>query len=74
VIGTQDTAQIRAVYGPHQMKSWLGLTGTKIITRMNASEVAEDVSRLIGEQQVERRTRSETRAGGKVTSKRPKAD
>jgi hypothetical protein len=65
VIGAQDTAQIRAVYGADQAKSWFGMTGTKIITRINASEAAEDISRLIGEQQVERRTQSETRAGGK---------
>jgi Type IV secretion-system coupling protein DNA-binding domain len=67
VIGAQDTAQIRAVYGADQTKSWFGMTGTKIITRINASEAAEDISRLIGEQQVERRTRSETRAGGKTS-------
>jgi hypothetical protein len=40
------------------------MTGTKIITRINASEAAEVISRLIGEQQVERRMRSETRAAG----------
>jgi Type IV secretion-system coupling protein DNA-binding domain len=65
VIGAQDTAQIRAVYGADQAKSWFGMTGTKIITRINASEAAEDISRLIGEQEVERRLQSETRAGGK---------
>jgi hypothetical protein len=67
VIGAQDTAQIRAVYGADQAKSWFGMAGTKIITRINASESAEDISRLIGEQQIERRTRSETRAGGKTS-------
>jgi TraM recognition site of TraD and TraG len=67
VIGAQDTAQIRAVYGQDQAKSWFGMTGTKIITRINASETAEDISRLVGEQEVERRTRSETRASGKTS-------
>jgi hypothetical protein len=67
VIGAQDTAQIRAVYGPDQAKSWFGMIGTKIITRINASEAAEDISRLIGDQEVERRTQSETRADGKVS-------
>jgi hypothetical protein len=67
VIGAQDTAQIRAVYGQDQAKSWFGMTGTKIITRINASETAEDISRLIGEQEVERRTKSSTRAGGKTS-------
>ncbi|WP_316195600.1 MULTISPECIES: type IV secretion system DNA-binding domain-containing protein [unclassified Bradyrhizobium] len=67
VIGAQDTAQIRAVYGQDQAKSWFGMTGTKIITRMNASEAAEDISRLIGEQEVERRTKSSTHANGKTS-------
>jgi hypothetical protein len=67
VIGAQDTAQIRAVYGQDQAKSWFGMTGTKIITRINASEAAEDISRLVGEQEVERRTKSATRAGGKTS-------
>ncbi|WP_316202892.1 MULTISPECIES: type IV secretion system DNA-binding domain-containing protein [unclassified Bradyrhizobium] len=67
VIGAQDTAQIRAVYGQDQAKSWFGMTGTKIITRINASEAAEDISRLIGEQEVERRTKSSTHAGGKTS-------
>jgi Type IV secretion-system coupling protein DNA-binding domain len=67
VIGAQDTAQIRAVYGQDQAKSWFGMTGTKIITRINASEAAEDISRLIGEQQVERRTQSTTHVGGKTS-------
>lgn len=67
MIGAQDTAQIRAVYGQDQAKSWFGMTGTKIITRINASEAAEDISRLIGEQEVERRTKSSTRAGGKTS-------
>jgi type IV secretory pathway TraG/TraD family ATPase VirD4 len=67
VIGAQDTAQIRAVYGQDQAKSWFGMTGTKIITRINASETAEDISRLIGQQEVERRTKSATHAGGKTS-------
>jgi len=67
VIGAQDTAQIRAVYGRDQAKSWFGMTGTKIMTRINASEAAEDVSRLIGDQEVERRMQSATRSGGRVS-------
>ncbi|WP_316173184.1 type IV secretion system DNA-binding domain-containing protein [Bradyrhizobium sp. SZCCHNRI2049] len=67
VIGAQDKAQIRAVYSQDQAKSWFGMTGTKIITRINASEAAEDISRLIGEQEVERRTKSSTHAGGKTS-------
>lgn len=64
VIGAQDIAQIRDTYGHDQAKSWFGMTGTKIITRINTSEAAEDISRMIGEQDIERRTRSATRSGG----------
>ena len=67
VIGAQDAAQIRAVYGQDQAKSWFGMTGTKIMTRINASEAAEDVSRLIGDQEIERRMQSATRSGGRVS-------
>jgi Type IV secretion-system coupling protein DNA-binding domain len=67
VIGAQDTAQIRAVYGPDQAKSWFGMTGTKVVTRINASEAAEDVSRLIGDQEIEQRIQSATRSGGRVS-------
>jgi hypothetical protein len=67
VIGAQDTAQIRAIYGHDQAKSWFGMTGSKIVTRINVSEAAEDISRLIGEQEVEQRVQSETHAGGRVS-------
>jgi type IV secretory pathway TraG/TraD family ATPase VirD4 len=62
VIGAQDTAQICAVYGPDQAKSWFGMTGTKVVTRINASEAAEDISRMIGDQEVEQRIQSATRS------------
>jgi hypothetical protein len=65
VIGAQDTAQIRTVYGADRAKAWFGMTGTKIITRINASESAEDISRIIGEQEIERPNRSVTRASGR---------
>jgi type IV secretory pathway TraG/TraD family ATPase VirD4 len=43
------------------------MNGTKIITRINASEAAEDISRLIGEQELERRTKSSIHAGGEIS-------
>ncbi len=67
VISAQHTAQIRAVYGQDQAKSWFGMTGTKVVTRINASEAAEDISRLIGDQEIERRVQSATRSGGRVS-------
>ncbi|WP_419914625.1 type IV secretion system DNA-binding domain-containing protein [Hoeflea sp.] len=65
VIGAQDMAQIRSTYGPDQARSWLGMIGTKIITRINAGEAAEDISRMIGNQEIERSLKSTTRAAGR---------
>ncbi|MGF1630208.1 MAG: type IV secretion system DNA-binding domain-containing protein [Kiloniellaceae bacterium] len=65
VIGAQDIAQLRAAYGPEQAKSWMGMIGTKIITRINVSEAAEDASRLVGNQEIERQVKSRTSAQGR---------
>lgn len=65
VIGAQDVAQLRATYGAEQAKSWMGMIGTKIITRINASEAAEEASRLVGNQEIERRVKSRTSAQGR---------
>lgn len=65
VIGAQDIAQLRATYGPEQAKSWSGMISTKIVTRINASEAAEEASRLIGNQDIERRVRSVTDSRGR---------
>ncbi|HEX9868379.1 MAG TPA: type IV secretion system DNA-binding domain-containing protein, partial [Candidatus Tectomicrobia bacterium] len=65
VIGAQDIAQLRAAYGPDQAKAWMGMIGTKIITRINISEAAEEASRLIGNQEIERPTKSRTNAQGR---------
>jgi hypothetical protein len=67
VIGAQDTAQIRAAYGDNHTKAWFGMVGTKIITRTNAGDGAEDISRMIGEQEVERRTKSTTHSEGRTS-------
>jgi len=65
VIGAQDIAQLRAAYGAEQAKSWMGMIGTKIITRINVSEAAEEASRLIGNQEIERQVKSRTSADGR---------
>lgn len=60
VIGAQDAAQIRSTYGADQERSWFGMIGTKIITRINTSIAAEDISRLIGDHDIERTVKSTT--------------
>ena len=65
VICAQDLAQLRATYGQQRADAWVGMIGTKIITRLNAGRGAEEASHLIGDQEIEREERSETVAGGK---------
>ena len=73
VIGAQDMAQIRSTYGADQAKSWLGMIGTKIITRINPSDAAEDISRMIGQQEIERPMTSKTHTGGRLSITRSAA-
>ena len=68
VIGAQDIAQLRATYGHERADAWVGMIGTKIITRINAGRSAEEASQLIGDQEVERVERSETVVGMRAST------
>ena len=68
VLGAQDLSQIRKTYGHDQADAWIGMIGTHIITRMNLGQSAETTSRLIGQQTVEHYRKSETRAGGHLST------
>lgn len=54
-LGVQDVAQLRKTYGRDLADSWLGIIGTQIVTRINPGPGAEEASRLIGMQEVERK-------------------
>ena len=64
VLAAQDTSQIRIRYGRDRTNAWLSMIGTHIIGRMNPGEGAEDISRAIGMQEIEREARSKSRSGG----------
>ena len=66
VICAQDLAQLRATYGRERADAWVGMIGTKIITRINAGRGAEEASQLIGDQEIEREERSESYANGQT--------
>jgi type IV secretory pathway TraG/TraD family ATPase VirD4 len=68
VIGAQDIAQLRATYGRERADAWVGMIGTKIITRINAGRGAEEASQLIGDQEVERTARSQTVVGASAST------
>jgi type IV secretory pathway TraG/TraD family ATPase VirD4 len=60
VIGAQDIAQLRDTYGRYQGDSWMSMIGTQILTRINLSQAAKDVSAIIGEQEIEKTIKSHT--------------
>jgi len=64
VLCAQDLAQLRATYGRDRADAWVGMIGTKIITRLNLGRGADEASQLIGDQDIEREERSETAARG----------
>ncbi len=67
VLCAQDLAQLRDTYGHERANAWVGMVGTKIITRINAGPGAEEASRMIGDQEVERDERSDTVVGGRAS-------
>ena len=64
MLAAQDTSQIRIRYGRDRTNAWLSMIGTHIIGRMNPGEGAEDISRAIGMQEIERESRSNSHSGG----------
>ena len=54
VIGTQDIAQLRNLYGQHNTEAWASMIGTSIYGRMAGGETAEWISKRIGSREVER--------------------
>lgn len=64
VLAAQDTSQIRINYGRDRTSAWLSMIGTHVIGRMNAGEGAEDMSRAIGLQEIERISRTENVSAG----------
>ncbi|MEH6808147.1 MAG: type IV secretion system DNA-binding domain-containing protein [Hyphomonas oceanitis] len=64
VLAAQDTSQIRIRYGRDRTNAWLSMIGTHIIGRMNPGEGADDISRAIGMQEIERESRSKSHSGG----------
>lgn len=54
VIGAQDLAQIRELYGRDAAQSWASMVGTQIFARINPGETADWISKLVGQRIVER--------------------
>ena len=69
VIGAQDIAQLRETYGRNRGDSWMSMIGTQIVTRLNISQAAKEISELIGYQELKKliKTRTQSPNGLSVT-------
>jgi len=57
VIGAQDIAQVREIYGHDVASSWLSMVGTVIVAKIKGGDTATFVAEeLLGEQSIERIT------------------
>lgn len=54
VAGVQDLAQLRDIYGDNQVKALSGMVGTHIVCQMQMGETREDLSKLLGTNNVAR--------------------
>ena len=63
VIGVQDIAELRVIYGPDQTDAWTSSLTTSIYTRLEGGATAEWVSRRIGEQETLVTQDSQTQGG-----------
>lgn len=58
VLGIQDVAQLRDIYGRDQAESWTSMIGTYIFTKIGGNDTARWISETIGVREVERFERS----------------
>jgi hypothetical protein len=63
VIGAQDIAELRAIYGTHKTDAWASSLTTSIYTRLEGGATSEWVSRRIGEQETLVNQNSQTQGG-----------
>ena len=54
VAGVQDLAQLRDIYGDNQVKALSGMVGTHIVCQMQMGDTREDLSKLLGTNNVAR--------------------
>lgn len=54
LLGVQDVAQLRQIYGRDQTESWTSMIGTYIFTQLGGNDTAKWVSEYIGTREIER--------------------
>lgn len=61
VLGVQDIAQLRDIYGPEKAKAWASLVGTQIVCQTQAGDTADFIARrVLGDREIERQNVSRT--------------
>ena len=66
VLGVQDIAQMRDVYGPEKAKAWASLVGTQIVCQTQAGDTADFIARrVLGDREIERQNMSRTFGTGR---------
>lgn len=54
LLGVQDVAQLRQIYGRDQTESWTSMIGTYVFTQLGGNDTAKWVSEYIGTREIER--------------------
>lgn len=60
VIGAQDIAELRAIYGTHKTDAWTSSLGTSIYTRLEGGATAKWVSERIGDHEMQETQNSQS--------------
>lgn len=63
VLGAQDVAQLRAIYGQDRAAAWQSLIASQIICQLQEGDTANIFSEIIGDREIERITTSQTTGG-----------
>lgn len=68
LIGVQDVAQLRQIYGRDQTESWTSMIGTYVFTQIGGNDTAKWIADFVGEREVERYEKTVTNDTKQVLS------
>lgn len=60
VIGAQDIAQLRDIYGRDAVSAWTSMVGTYVVARIGGAETARWISEMVGQREIRRYSVSRT--------------
>ena len=68
VLGTQDAAQLQAIYGQDGTNAWTSMIGTSIYGRIQGGNTAQSIAKRIGDREVERPNEVSSNQGDQTSS------